>query len=1200
MKIKSLFKRDIDRPINGVVKADQLDPETVWQELEEFVVTRELGLHIRRFFTSYADSISHTNDPDVAGRIGVWVSGFFGSGKSHFIKILHYLLKNQPVTAHGKTKLPFEFFEAKLDDQMLLGDIKRAVASHADVILFNIDSKASHGGRRDAILQVFLKVLNEMQGFSGDHPHIAHMERHLEGRGQLQAFKDAFAKATGSSWASERDAYEFNRDEVVAAFMQATGQSKDSSAKWIDNAEGNFSLTVENFCKWVKDYLDSKGADHRLVFVVDEVGQFIGGDSHLMLNLQTITEELGVTCKGRAWVIVTSQEDIDSVLGEMKKAKANDFSKIQGRFKTRLSLSSANVDEVIQFRLLEKDEAVVPDLEKVFAEKGDIIKNQLTFTNIGMTLKPYKDDREFVANYPFAPYQFILMQKVFESIRKAGATGLHLSRGERSILDAFQTAAKSIRTEDVGVLVPLYRFYPAIESFLDTAVKRTIDQAKERNLEEFDIELLKVLFLIRYVEEMRGNVDNLVTLCIDRIDADRLALRRKIEESLARLERETLVSRSGDNYQFLTNEERDLSKEIKHTELDGTEDVKLLGEIIYDDVLKGQRKHRYSVNKMDFDYTRLCDQRPIGNRVDGGLLVSVITPLSDDYSLASDPKCTLESGTENGHLLIRLAENDTLAREVRTFCQTEKYLRRPSDSASESTKRILRSFADENRDRRTRLTKLVSELLVASKYFVAGQPFQPKSNSPNGSLDEALEYLVKNTFTKMGLLKRLHSEPLKETQAILRANDIGQLQLAMKTEDSNAHALEDVRRYIELCTKTNKQIVLYDMIESRYAVRPYGWPQQETQLLVAQLMVLGEITLVMDGAPLAPDKAYEPLTTPNKQRKITVIQRKSSDPKAVQNARTLGKQMFSEMGPDGEDALFRFLQNKLEGWQTKLTGWKSLAETGDYPGGTEISAATTLIKPLLNDDESFKFIERFNLLKNDLTTLGEDFNDLDHFYEQQKPTWEKLRRSFNRFQVNKLELERDDKAGAALRRMGEILAAPAPYGLIKEADGLTQTVEAINAALVSKHRQQALAAIDKQNAAVKRELENAKADESLIRSCLTPLSRLREETGKTDSIPNMAQAQQEAVSLFDSGVAEIQKSVTSSAATTPSVKPQPGGTVDPPKPTVTVKPLQVIKPADLASSDDFIETDADIEAFISKLRTALKSAVSENKRIQIR
>ena len=115
--------------------------------------------------------------------------------------------------------------------------------------------------------------------------------------------------------------------------------------------------------------MDAKGEGHRLIFLVDEVGQFIGTDSHLMLNLQTIVEELGTICKGRAWVVVTSQEDIDAVLGEMKQSKANDFSKIQGRFKTRLSLSSANVDEVIQSRLLAKREDVtfaLEDLLKIF------------------------------------------------------------------------------------------------------------------------------------------------------------------------------------------------------------------------------------------------------------------------------------------------------------------------------------------------------------------------------------------------------------------------------------------------------------------------------------------------------------------------------------------------------------------------------------------------------------------------------------------------------------------------------------------------------------------------------------------------------------------------------------------------------------------------------------------------------------------
>src|SRR5262249_55528228 len=162
------------------------------------------------------------------------------------------------------------------------------------------------------------------------------------------------------------------------------------------------------------------------------------------------------------------------------------------------------------------------------------------------------------------------------------------------------------------------RFYPSIESFLDTAVKKTIDQARDNgSLEPYDILLLQVLFLIRYVEEVKPNLDNLVTLCLEQVDDDRLSLRRRIEESLQRLERETLISRNGDLYFFLTNEERDINREIKNVDLSGGEEGKLLGELIFSDLLKDQRKYTYPINKMNFAFNRYSDRYPVGNRSEG-------------------------------------------------------------------------------------------------------------------------------------------------------------------------------------------------------------------------------------------------------------------------------------------------------------------------------------------------------------------------------------------------------------------------------------------------------------------------------------------------------------------------------------------------------------------------------------------------------
>lgn len=285
----------------------------------------------------------------MSGKVGVWISGFFGSGKSHFLKILSYLLENKSVEKDGEGRQAFDFFKDKITDTALLTDIKKSVSKDTDVILFNIDSRANTEDRENAILKVFLKVFNERVGYCADFPHIAHLERELDKRDQYDSFKTKFAELTLSTWEEERDAYDFYRDELSEALAHASDQSKESAKHWVQQIENNFPLDIQNFCKWVNDYLDSSG-DRNLLFMVDEVGQFIGKNTQMMLKLQTITEDLGTYCGGRAWVVVTSQADIDAAIGGMSKGDGQDFSKIQGRFNTRLQLSSSNTSEVIQNR----------------------------------------------------------------------------------------------------------------------------------------------------------------------------------------------------------------------------------------------------------------------------------------------------------------------------------------------------------------------------------------------------------------------------------------------------------------------------------------------------------------------------------------------------------------------------------------------------------------------------------------------------------------------------------------------------------------------------------------------------------------------------------------------------------------------------------------------------------------------------------
>ena len=175
--LRDIFAKPVDRAIDGVIKAD--DTASLLIELDEYVITSEIGARLEQFLDAY-------NNYDTAN--GVWISGFFGSGKSHLLKMLALLLENDEIEG----RRAFDVFEGKLADKpMLSGALRKAVSIPSRSVLFNIDQKADVISKTDvdALLAVFQKVFDEMCGYYGKLPHIAQFERDLDGRGKLQAFK---------------------------------------------------------------------------------------------------------------------------------------------------------------------------------------------------------------------------------------------------------------------------------------------------------------------------------------------------------------------------------------------------------------------------------------------------------------------------------------------------------------------------------------------------------------------------------------------------------------------------------------------------------------------------------------------------------------------------------------------------------------------------------------------------------------------------------------------------------------------------------------------------------------------------------------------------------------------------------------------------------------------------------------------------
>ena len=164
MKLQTMFQKDINRDINGVVKVAQNDDNSLKQELSEYIITRELRRHFSTFFDNYSRAIDRPTD-----KIGVWISGFFGSGKSHFLKMLSYLLSNQEVCG----KRVMDYFADKFDDPMMYAQAVKCTSVPTESILFNIDIVGPINKDKTAVLRVFAKMFYNHCGFYGDDLKIA-------------------------------------------------------------------------------------------------------------------------------------------------------------------------------------------------------------------------------------------------------------------------------------------------------------------------------------------------------------------------------------------------------------------------------------------------------------------------------------------------------------------------------------------------------------------------------------------------------------------------------------------------------------------------------------------------------------------------------------------------------------------------------------------------------------------------------------------------------------------------------------------------------------------------------------------------------------------------------------------------------------------------------------------------------------------
>lgn len=978
MQIKDMFKKSITRDIQGVVIAGQGEKTNIATELEEYVVTPELQRHFADFFSAYAKGINGETT-----KMGVWISGFFGSGKSHLLKILSYVLDNEIVG--GKHAMDYFIDDKKITDPMVLADMQLAANTPADIIIFNIDAKSESDGKsnKDAIVNVFLKVFNNSLGFCGSIPYLADLERKLTEDGKYELFKETYRKVTGHDWYTERHEFLSRQDGVVDTLIEMGYMSEKAAWNWCDAAIGDYQISIEDFAKRVKSYIDRKGNNHHVVFLIDEIGQYIGDDSKLMLNLQTVTEELGKECNGKAWVIVTSQQDIDSIT----KVKGNDFSKIQGRFDTRLSLSSANVDTVIKKRILDKTDTAAQTLRLLYEQKATIIKNLIVF-NDGVEKKLYANERNFSEVYPFIPYQFNLLASVLTSIRTHGASGKHLSEGERSMLALFKESAMALKDEGVGTIVPFHRFYDALENFLDHSHKGVIIKAydnsyinpEHRDKDVFAVNVLKTLFMIKYVLEIESNMDNITSLMIENIDDDRIEVKGRVEEALKLLMRQMLVQKNGSHYVFLTDEEQEINREIDSQNVEMAEVINKVSEMIFEDIFTDKR-YRYPAfnGRYSFNFNQAVDDRPYKANQNYDIGVRILTPW---YEGGNDDLTLRMMAGQKNEVLASLPKDAAFLDEIRQYLKIEKFLRLNTFTQLAKYEMIKEAKRVEMRERNANAKLYLTESLKEATIYVNGDVPHISAKEVSARISEAIGRLVQTVYNKLSYITAAMSEA--EIRKMFHSSNSMTLGLE-GAADANTHALDEVLQFIASNTDMHMKTSM-KTVKDRFMKAPYGFVEDDVHWLVARLFKRGDLAFTVNGESVNQNNKTEEdligfITKKAFVEKLLLEKRIRVNEKDKKAVRDVMKELFGTAGSaEDEDSIMKNFQRYAQNTVGEILRMELQYEKYAYPGKRVLDTGKRLMQQVSQMQSPLDFFRHVSGSREDFYDFAEDYELVKTFF----------------------------------------------------------------------------------------------------------------------------------------------------------------------------------------------------------------------------
>ena len=845
--IGGLFKSDVTRRIEEVIKVDQTDEDVIAGEIDEYVATES----IKRRFLEVLERYQETPQKPHEGA-AVWVSGFFGSGKSSFAKLLGLALENRPIMG---TPAGQRFAERVGDNKLsvVLKTIGEQIPTHA--VIFDVST--DRGIRTNQMLtEIMYRLFLESLGYAKD-VDLAELEINLETVGKLDAFEAAYVAEYGKAWRQERGLLAFASSQASLIMHRLDPVTYPMADSW---AKGRVrpNLTAGVFAERVVELMDRRKPGHSLVFVIDEVGQFVARDVQKMLDLQGIVQSLGRLGKGRFWTVVTSQEKLSELVSGLDDRKI-ELGRLMDRFPMQVHLEPSDISEVTSRRVLLKDAAAETVLGKLYEDNRARLNQN---TNITASVRlPALTREQFVDLYPLLPYQIDLIIDVVSGLRTQGGASQHVGGANRTIIKLAQQLlihpATRVADQPVGTLVKLDQVYDLISNNIASDIRGKIDSIPARTKHPLAQAVAKVVCLLQFVKVVHRSAENIAAALVDTVDADsKLPL---VREALAELQTSLFVREGEDGYRIPTPSEDDWEKTRQAIEPRRGDRRQLLATTI-SEFWAPQPEFTLGESKV-FKAGLLIDsvEKTAGD-------IPFLLQLSDDAAAAANDAEILRtrSQTERASVFWSVALDDEISREAGEAYRSDEIIKRKGREATtaEETKLI----GEERARLRRHLQELQRRLRAAclsGRIYFQGNDRSPAPGSTDikkvatGVLGQALpmvydrfkEASAKRTDIAKGVTALLTDESLSGLPRVFTDLSLLKDEGGKRLFNLAGVPLSELMTHIEEKARFGEQATGKSLADA-FNAAPFGWDFEAVKLLTLALLRAGAIDATHKGQTL--------------------------------------------------------------------------------------------------------------------------------------------------------------------------------------------------------------------------------------------------------------------------------------------------------------------------------------------------------------